>query len=154
MRVYWVPEKNPFSVRRSRLVASFSAACTVFQQMSHDSLIDLRTRAMAGLLLMLVFWTVGTWVYREHWRTTDQGLPADLTIDVNEATYAELNLLPGVGEKLAREILRYRTEHGRFESLEDLTKIPGIKGGRMIAWKKHVTLGHRSSEQTRAAESP
>ena len=48
-------------------------------------------------------------------------------VDLNRADREELMTLPGIGEKKAEDILRYREEHGGFQSTEELMKISGIK---------------------------
>ena len=47
-------------------------------------------------------------------------------IDLNAATVKELSALPGVGKKRAQSIIAYRTENGRFESVDEIKKIDGI----------------------------
>ena len=47
-------------------------------------------------------------------------------IDLNRATQAELELLPGIGPSLAQRILDYRAEHGAFKRIEDLDEVKGI----------------------------
>lgn len=47
-------------------------------------------------------------------------------IDVNKATPAELELLPGIGPALAKRIIDYRTQHGAFQSVDELDKVKGI----------------------------
>lgn len=49
-----------------------------------------------------------------------------LRINVNSATVAELDLLPGIGPALAQRIIDERTRNGRFVSLRDLERVPGI----------------------------
>jgi competence ComEA-like helix-hairpin-helix protein len=51
---------------------------------------------------------------------------AHFTVDVNQADWPELSLLPGIGEVVARRIVEYRKQHGPFEKVEDLLKVPGI----------------------------
>ncbi|MBF2013717.1 MAG: DUF655 domain-containing protein [Rivularia sp. T60_A2020_040] len=53
-----------------------------------------------------------------------------IQINVNTATVEELVTLPGVGKKLAQRIVRAREEK-RFDSLEDLKRVPGI-GSKML----------------------
>ena len=50
----------------------------------------------------------------------------DYRVDINQATWVELMQLPGVGEALAGRIIRYREEHGPFQSLDELDEISGI----------------------------
>jgi len=52
-------------------------------------------------------------------------------IDVNRATAAELESLPGIGPALARRIIEHREAHGPFRSVDDLEKVSGI-GPRML----------------------
>ena len=47
-------------------------------------------------------------------------------IDVNSASSAELQLLPGIGPALAGRIIADREANGPFESLDDLQRIAGI----------------------------
>ncbi|MFO0814547.1 MAG: helix-hairpin-helix domain-containing protein [Gemmatales bacterium] len=49
-------------------------------------------------------------------------------IDLNLATAQQLMTLPGIGPALAERIITERTERGKFESVNDLTRIRGIKG--------------------------
>ncbi len=49
-----------------------------------------------------------------------------LKIDVNTATLQELQLLPGVGQATARNIIDCRDRLGRFRVPEDLLKVKGI----------------------------
>jgi competence protein ComEA len=47
-------------------------------------------------------------------------------INVNTASAAELETLPGIGEVLAQRIIDHRTEHGPFASVDDLLDVSGI----------------------------
>jgi competence protein ComEA len=46
------------------------------------------------------------------------------SLDVNTATQAELEALPGVGAKIAADIIRERDEGGPFASVDDLARVP------------------------------
>lgn len=47
-------------------------------------------------------------------------------IDLNLADQAALESLPGIGPVTAQAILKYRTEHGQFASIEEIENVPGI----------------------------
>jgi competence protein ComEA len=48
-------------------------------------------------------------------------------VNINQADAVTIsNALNGIGPKKAEAIVKYRTEHGRFETLVDLEKVSGI----------------------------
>lgn len=47
-------------------------------------------------------------------------------LDLNAASAAELEALPGVGPALAARIIAWRTQHGRFSSVAELDSVSGI----------------------------
>ena len=46
--------------------------------------------------------------------------------NVNTASAAEIEKLPGVGKKSAIAIVAYRTEKGKFKTPKDLLKVKGV----------------------------
>jgi competence protein ComEA len=53
-------------------------------------------------------------------------------LNLNTASVAQLEDLPGVGPVLAQRIIDWRTEHGRFTSVDELAEVSGI-GEKMFA---------------------
>jgi competence protein ComEA len=51
-------------------------------------------------------------------------------LDLNAATLEQLDGLPGVGPVMAKKILDWRTQNGRFNAVEQLREIPGIGDAR------------------------
>ena len=51
-------------------------------------------------------------------------------LDLNAATLEQLDGLPGVGPVMAKKILDWRTQNGRFTAVEQLREIPGIGDAR------------------------
>jgi competence protein ComEA len=47
-------------------------------------------------------------------------------VDLNTASLEELETLPGVGPVLGQHILDWRSEHGRFDSIDQLNEVSGI----------------------------
>lgn len=54
------------------------------------------------------------------------GAPSGGKLDLNTATAAELDSLPGIGPVLAERIVAYRTAEGPFQSADELDAVPGI----------------------------
>jgi competence protein ComEA len=57
---------------------------------------------------------------------TATGAGASGPVNLNSATAAQLEDLPGVGPVLAQRIIDWRTEHGRFASVDELGEVSGI----------------------------
>jgi competence protein ComEA len=47
-------------------------------------------------------------------------------LDLNSTTTQDLEQLPGIGPSLAAKIVEHRQQHGRFETIGDLQRVPGI----------------------------
>jgi len=60
----------------------------------------------------------------------DPGLAVRL--DLNSATPADLETLPGVGAALAGRIATFRSAHGPLRSVDDLRQVPGF-GEKLVA---------------------
>jgi competence protein ComEA len=65
---------------------------------------------------------------------------ASSPIHLNTATFAELDLLPGVGPVTAQKILDYRQAHGAFRSVEELDAVAGIGPTRLEQLRELVQL--------------
>ena len=71
--------------------------------------------------------------------TASAGSPAG-PVDLNTATVEQLDALPGVGPVLAQRIVDWRTQHGRFGSVNDLSKVSGIGDAKLADLKPLVTV--------------
>lgn len=72
--------------------------------------------------------------------TTNQltSSPANL-VNINTASNAELDQLPGVGEITAQRIIDYRLQNGPFSSIDELMQVPGIGSNKFENLKDLVT---------------
>mgnify|MGYP000922274357 CR=1 FL=1 len=66
-----------------------------------------------------------------------QPAAATQLINLNTATAAELETLPGIGPVKAQAIIDYRQQNGAFSRIEDLTKVSGI-GSKTFEKLKHL----------------
>ena len=67
------------------------------------------------------------------------GSAAPVPVDLNAATAAQLDALPGVGPSTAAAIIEHRTQAGRFTSVSQLLDVPGIGEAKLAALRKRVT---------------
>jgi competence protein ComEA len=61
-------------------------------------------------------------------------------IDINSASASELDTLPGIGPALADAIIEYRTDHGRFGSVDELARVPGISARMVDTMRDQITV--------------
>lgn len=61
-------------------------------------------------------------------------------VNINTASLAELDSLPGIGPALAQRIIDYRANHGPFTTLEDLKKVTGIGDSKFERLKDRISL--------------
>jgi competence protein ComEA len=61
-------------------------------------------------------------------------------VDLNTATAAQLEELPGVGPVLAQRIVDWRTEHGRFSSVDELQEVSGVGEKKFADLRPHVRV--------------
>ena len=62
-------------------------------------------------------------------------------IDINTASAAELDTLPGIGATLAQRIIDYREQNGPFITIEGIIDVPGIGSGNFERFKDLITVG-------------
>jgi len=92
-----------------------------------------RDQAVAAFFLALALLAIGThWTWQAaHSRRLieiDWVEPelAEFQVDVNQADWPELALMPGVGEVLAKRIVTDRETNGPFQDHSDLRRVRGI----------------------------
>lgn len=63
-------------------------------------------------------------------------------ININAATFEELDSLPGIGSTAAQNIVDYRLQHGPFASIEAIQDVPGIGPATYEEIKDLITIGY------------
>ena len=61
-------------------------------------------------------------------------------VNINTADVNKIETLPGVGPKLAKDIVDYRAAHGSFLFKEDLMKVRGIGQKKYEEIKEYILL--------------
>lgn len=62
------------------------------------------------------------------------------TININTATSKELETLPGIGASTANKIIEYRTQNGKFRSIEELMNVSGIGENKFNNLKSYISI--------------
>jgi competence protein ComEA len=71
---------------------------------------------------------------------TATATPAATKVNINTADEAALTSVKGIGKSRAKAILAYREKNGAFKSVDDLTKVKGIKEKALAKFKDHITV--------------
>jgi len=78
----------------------------------------------------------------------EAALAAERRLDLNTASEADLQELPGLGPELAAEIVAYRTETGGFREAAEVTHVPGITVDVYDRFADRVTAGREFLEES------
>ena len=77
--------------------------------------------------------------------SAESGWPESLLegerININAASAADLQRLPGIGAERAQAIVTERQEGGAFEKADDLLRVSGIGAGLLERLRPYVTVG-------------
>lgn len=61
-------------------------------------------------------------------------------VNLNTASVAELQTLPGIGAKVAARIVEYRVKKGPFRKIEELMNVQGIGEKSFLKLRTQVTV--------------
>ena len=65
---------------------------------------------------------------------------SNLKVNINKASQADLQLLPGIGESTALKILEYREKNGKFDSIEEIKNVSGIGDAKYENIKDYINI--------------
>lgn len=61
-------------------------------------------------------------------------------VNINIATQAQLETLPGIGPSTANKIISYRKEKGKFNKIEDIKEVSGIGNDKYNKIKDLISI--------------
>ena len=73
--------------------------------------------------------------------SADKRLALGIPIDLNRSSFADLVLVPGIGEKTAEKIVEERRFNGAFVRIEELARVKGIKEKRLEKLRRYLCIG-------------
>ena len=62
-------------------------------------------------------------------------------VNINTASVAELDALPGVGSKTAALIIEYRQKNGPFKKIEELMNVRGVGEKNFLKLRAQISVG-------------
>jgi len=102
-------------------------------------------RSVCLLLMVLVLWaTLDLYAKKK---------PPLHPVNLNTASSAELQQVPGIGPSTAEKILQARKSYGAFKSADDLQAIRGIGPKKLDKMRKYLTVGKPPQSQKPSAHA-
>ena len=71
---------------------------------------------------------------------------AAAVVNINTASAAELDALPGIGAKTAARIVEYRQKNGPFKKIEELMNVRGVGEKNFLKLKAQITVSGAKTE--------
>lgn len=70
----------------------------------------------------------------------EAGFEPELLVDINHASLAQLETLPGIGPSLSKKIVEYREQHGFFTSVDELLNVSGIGPAKLEQFQDYIRI--------------
>ena len=106
------------------------------------------TRILTAALMALTFVTAAAVVSAQDSASTSKAAAsAAAPINLNSATSAQLEALPGIGAKMAERIVEYRQKNGSFKKVEDLMNVQGVGEKSFLKLKPLITVAGAKTER-------
>lgn len=103
---------------------------------------------MTVLMSVLLLWLTVEWIVAATSRPDPlllQRSPEFQThfrVDVNDSIWVDWMQLEGIGPSLAQRIVADRDINGRFHSIDDVGRVPGIGPASLARLRPWLTIGH------------
>lgn len=103
--------------------------------------------AQALLVFFAVLAAFAAFVGESPRPTSANDLAAPIRIDLNRATHEELNLLPGIGDKMAIKLIDRRDQIHGFPDWQSIESVPGMGPATVRQMQQWCSLGPARSTE-------
>ena len=76
-------------------------------------------------------------------RESAKATPSTAVVNLNTASAAELQTLPGIGAKVAARIIEYREKKGPFKKIEEVMNVQGVGEKSFLKLRAQLSVGAR-----------
>lgn len=105
------------------------------------------SRALGWLLAVAIAFAPTTALAQEKAPKAKSAPAVTTPVNLNTATVADLEALPGVGAATAKLIVEHREKNGGFKKVEELMNIKGIGEKSFLKLKPMVTVAPPKAER-------
>ena len=112
----------------------------------HAQLVDMQGNLKSGSCALLLVSRAIIVLFVSLGIALAQKTPPAQPINLNTATIAQLETLPGVGPNTAKSIVDFRNHSGPFQRVEDLLAIKGISKSKLEKLRPYVTIVPAATE--------
>ena len=102
-------------------------------------------RTLAAALLAIAF-AAPAMVHAQN-ATSASSSDKTALVNINTATAAEFEALPGIGPKMAQRIVEYREKNGGFKKIEDLMNVKGIGEKSFLKLKPLISVAGEKADR-------
>jgi competence protein ComEA len=110
-------------------------------------------RSLLSIVALAALASVHAPVSAQTERATKPAATAGAMVNLNTASAAEFEALPGIGAKTAARIIEYRQKNGSFKKVEELMNVRGIGEKNFLKLKAQITVGSSKQDASSARQN-
>ncbi len=95
-------------------------------------------RYITGVIFLCLFLLFGCSTRQDYRGAEDKPALSANTVNINTASAAEIEKLPGIGRKTAEAIVAFREQNGPFRRPEGLMLIRGVSESRFAEFRQFI----------------